>query len=72
MDCSRPGASVHGASQVRILGELPFPSPGDLPEPGTEPTSPVSYIGRWILYHYATWKALQGMGGGGDAKATEC
>ena len=21
---------------------MPFPSPGDLPEPGTEPTSPVS------------------------------
>ena len=22
--------------------ELPFPSPGDLPDPGVEPTSPVS------------------------------
>ena len=31
---------------------LPFPSPGDLPDPRIKPTSPVvSYIGRWILYH---------------------
>ena len=32
---------------------LPFPSPGDLPDPGIEPThvSCVSSICRWILYH---------------------
>ena len=41
MDCSPPGSSVHEISQARIL-ELPFPSPGDLPGPGTEPASPVS------------------------------
>ena len=29
-----------------------FPSPGDLLDPGVEPT------GRQILYHWATWKAL--------------
>jgi len=29
--------------------ELPFPSPGYLPDPGIE--SCVSYIGSWILYH---------------------
>ena len=29
---------------------LPFPPPGDLPDPGIEPTSLVSCIGRWILY----------------------
>ena len=57
-----------GISQVRILGELPCPSPGDLRKPGIEPTSPVSYIGRWILYHYAPWKTLQGIEV--DAKAT--
>ena len=33
MDCSLPGSSVHGISQARILGGLPFPSPGDLPHP---------------------------------------
>ena len=35
-----PGSSVHGISQARILEWLPFPSPGDLPDPGIEPASP--------------------------------
>ena len=39
MDCSLPGSSAHGISQVRILEWLPFPSPGYLPNPGTEPMS---------------------------------
>ena len=33
-----PGSSVHGILQARTLE--PFPSPGDLPDPGTEPGSP--------------------------------
>ena len=32
---------------------LPFPPPGDLPNPGIEP-----FIGRWILYHWATRESL--------------
>ena len=39
MDCSPPGSSVYGILQAR-KGELPFPSPGDLPNPGMEPRSP--------------------------------
>ena len=35
MDCSPIGSSVHGIFQAR-----PFPSPGDLPNPGIEPGSP--------------------------------
>ena len=39
---------------------LPFPFPGD-PNPGIEP---VSFIARWVLYHWGTWapciKTLQG------------
>ena len=35
MDCSRPGFSVPG-----IFIGLPFPSPGDLPDPAIEPRSP--------------------------------
>ena len=31
--------------------------PGDIPNPGTKPKSPVSCIGRWFLYHWATWEA---------------
>ena len=35
-DCS----SVHGILQTRILGWLPFPAPGDLPDSGIKPGSP--------------------------------
>ena len=41
VDCSPPGPPVRGVLQARIL-ELPFPSPGDLPDPEIEPGSPVS------------------------------
>ena len=41
MDYSLPGFSVHGILQARILSGLPFPSPGDLPDPGIKPTSPL-------------------------------
>ena len=40
MDCSPLGSSVHGISQARILGGLPFPSPGNLPDPEIEPRFP--------------------------------
>ena len=33
-------SSVHGVSQARILSVLPFPSLGDLPDPGMEPEFP--------------------------------
>ena len=33
-------SSVHGISQTRILEWVPCPSPGLLPDPGIEPTSP--------------------------------
>ena len=46
MDCSPPGSSVHGIFQARVLewdakdwSGLLFPTPGDLPHPGTEPMS---------------------------------
>ena len=42
MDFSPLVSSVHGILQARILdGGLPFSSPGDLPDPGIEPTFPV-------------------------------
>ena len=43
MNCILPGSSIHGIFQARILERvagLPFPSPGDLPNPGIEPGSP--------------------------------
>ena len=39
VDYSPPGSSVHEIFQARILEWLPFPSPGDLPNPGIEPGS---------------------------------
>ena len=44
VDHSPPGSSVHGTVQARILGGLPSPSPGDLPDPGIKPTSLVSPV----------------------------
>ena len=34
---------------------MPFPPPGDLPDPGIKPGA--SYIGRQILYHVVTREA---------------
>jgi len=42
IDCSPPGSSVHGIFQAKILGRLPFPPPGYLPDPGIEPASLMS------------------------------
>ena len=36
MDCSLPGSSVHGIFLAIYWSGLPFPSPGDLPNPGIE------------------------------------
>ena len=36
MDCSPPGATVHGILQARILVWIAMPSSGDLPDPGIE------------------------------------
>ena len=44
MDCSLPGSSIHGFSQARIWSELPFPTPGALPDPGIESRSFVSPV----------------------------
>ena len=41
MGYSPKGSSIHGILQARILEwGLPFPSPGDLPDPGIEPRFP--------------------------------
>ena len=46
VDCSLLGSSVHGIFQARVLEGVPFPSPGDLPNPGIEARSSIC---RWIL-----------------------
>ena len=44
LDCSLPGSSLHGVLQTKILGGLPCPPPGDLPDPGIEPESLMSPV----------------------------
>ena len=40
MGCNLPGSPVHRILQARILEWIAVPSPGDLPDPGTESASP--------------------------------
>ena len=42
MDYSPLGSSAHGFSRQEYLSVLPFPSPGDLTDPGIKPESSVS------------------------------
>ena len=42
VDCSLPGSTVHGIFCQEHWSELPFPPPGDLPNPGTETAFPAS------------------------------
>ena len=39
MNSSLPGSSVHGILQQEDWSGLPFPSPGELLDPGIEPRS---------------------------------
>ena len=58
MDCSLPGSSVHGISLAR--SRLPFPSPGNLPDPGIEPMSS-ALAGRFVISEplgKPTWPGL--------------
>ena len=58
MDYSPPGASVHGISQARILGEwlaISSSRGSSRPRDGTC----VSCVGRRVLYHWATRQVLK-------------
>ena len=39
LDCSPPGSSVHETFRQDYWSELPFPTPGDLPDPEIKPTA---------------------------------
>ena len=50
MDCVACQASLSmGFFMQEYWSRLPFPSPGDLHNPGVEPTSHVSCIDRWVF-----------------------
>ena len=62
MDCSPPGSSAIESSGQENWSGLPFPSPGDLPDPGIEPGSPTSPTlagGFFTTGNAAAAKALQ-------------
>ena len=39
-DCSLPVSTIHGEKKIEYWSGLPFPPPGDPPDPGIEPMSP--------------------------------
>ena len=45
-----PGFSVHGIIQARVLEWVAFHSPGNLPNPGMEPGSPVLQVDMYPNY----------------------
>ena len=48
IDCSPPVSSVHWTLRQEYWSGLPFPPPGELPDPGIEPMSPV-LAGRFLI-----------------------
>ena len=48
---ARQATQSMGFSRQEFWCKLPFPPPGDLPNPGIKPASLVSCIGRRVLYH---------------------
>ena len=55
MGCSPPGSSVHGTFQAKILEWVATSSSRGSARP--RDWTHVSCIGRWILYHWATWES---------------
>ena len=49
MDCNPPGSSVHGILRQEYWSGLPFPSPGDLHDPGIKPRSPTLQADQSVL-----------------------
>ena len=54
MDCSPPGSSVHGILQARIPEWAAMPSSRGSSQPRDQ--TQVSCTGKWIFYHWTTWK----------------
>ena len=66
VDCSSPGSSVLGFPMQEYWSELPFPSPGYLPDSGIEPESLISpaLAGRFFTtsatgnHRYNSWRNI--------------
>ena len=63
-DYSPPGFSVHGISRQEYWSGLPFPSPEDLPDSGTEPVSLASLaLAGGFFTHWTTWEPKEKLEG---------
>ena len=49
MDCSLPGSM--GFSRQEYWSGLPFPAPGNIPDPGIKPTSSALQVDSLLLSH---------------------
>ena len=59
MDCNPPGSSVHGTFRTRILEQVAISySRGSFWPRDRTHIFCISYTGKWILHHCATWEAL--------------
>ena len=62
MNHSLPAFSVHGTSKARILEGLPLPSPGDLPDPGSNPGLLHWQVDSLPLPQVSPWKTRRSLG----------
>ena len=60
MDCSPSGSSAHGIFRQEYWSQLPFLTPGDLPDPGIESMSLTSpaWAGAFLTTS-TTWEASE-------------
>ena len=58
MDHSQQAPLSMGFSRQKYWSGLPFPPPGDLPDPGVEPASFTSCITGGLITTSATWEAI--------------
>ena len=59
MDCNLAGSSVHGFFKQEYWSGLPWPPPGDLPDPGIKPASLTSLaLAGESFTTSVTWEAM--------------
>ena len=65
MNCSTPGSSVHGIFRQVHWSKLPFPTSGDLPNPGLADGSPALADGFFTTeppgYNNSTFSSVQSL-----------
>ena len=71
MDYSLPGSAVHKILWARIWSALPFPPPGDLPNPGIQPESHALQVDALLLSHRVQLSIAQKIGSAGATQGLE-